>query len=57
MAESQALAAELAALVDTLVPGDHAFPPASAVGAQAKLADRLVGLRGADALAELRAVV
>jgi hypothetical protein len=57
MAETQALAAELAALVDMLVPGDHEFPSASAVGAQAKLADRLIVMRGADALAELVAVL
>lgn len=53
MTETQALAAELAALVDVLVPGDHEFPPASQIGAQAKLADRLIVMRGDGALAEL----
>jgi hypothetical protein len=57
MAETQALAAELAALVDTLIPGDREFPAASAVGAQAKLADRLSVMRGADALIELLATL
>lgn len=32
----------LAALVETLLPGDGLFPSAAAVGLQAKLADRLV---------------
>jgi len=56
--EAKALAAELAALVDVLVPGDEAFPPASEVGVQAKLADRWTLMQGegsvralADALA------
>jgi hypothetical protein len=53
MAEAKALAAELAALVDVLVPGDEAFPPASAVGVQAKLADRLILMRGEDAVPAL----
>jgi hypothetical protein len=53
MAEANALAAELAALVDLLVPGDGEFPSASEVGAQAKLADRLIVMRGDGALAEL----
>jgi hypothetical protein len=57
MVETQALTAELAALVDTLIPGDHEFPPASAVGAQAKLADRLIVMRDAAALAELCAIL
>ena len=46
-------AAELALLVDTLLPGDELFPAASAVGVQALLASRLEQLRGASALAEL----
>jgi hypothetical protein len=50
MAEAKALAAELAALVDVLVPGDEAFPPASEVGVQAKLADRLTLMRGESAV-------
>jgi hypothetical protein len=53
MAEAKALAAELAALVDVLVPGDSAFPSASEVGAQAKLADRLTLMRGEAAVREL----
>jgi hypothetical protein len=53
MAEARALAAELAALVDVLVPGDEAFPPASAVGVQAKLADRLILMRGEGAVPAL----
>lgn len=36
-----AIAATLAALVDLLLPGDDLFPPASAVGAQALLAERI----------------
>jgi hypothetical protein len=50
-----ALAAELAALVDCMVPGDDAFPSASEIGVQAKLADRLIVMRGhsaVDALTE-----
>jgi hypothetical protein len=53
MAEAKALAAELAALVDVLVPGDDAFPPASEVGVQAKLADRLILMRGEGAVRSL----
>jgi len=53
MNEAKALAAEFAALVDLLVPGDGEFPSASAVGVQAKLADRLIVLRGEAAVAEL----
>ena len=45
-----ALAAELAALVDVLVPGDGAFPCASEVGVQAKLADRWTQMRGEGAV-------
>jgi hypothetical protein len=50
MGEAKALAAELAALVDLLVPGDDAFPLASEVGVQAKLADRLTLMRGEGAV-------
>jgi hypothetical protein len=46
-------AEELAALVDVLVPGDGEFPAASTVGVQAKLADRLIVLRGDGAVTEL----
>jgi hypothetical protein len=53
MGEAKALAAELAALVDVLVPGDDAFPPASAVGVQAKLADRLALMQGDGAVQAL----
>lgn len=53
MLEAKALAAELAALVDALVPGDDEFPAASTVGVQAKLADRLIVLRGERAVAEM----
>ena len=47
------LAAELAALVEMLVPGDGEFPSASEIGVQAKLADRLVVMRGNDAVQAL----
>jgi hypothetical protein len=53
MGEAKALAAELDALVDVLVPGDGEFPCASKVGVQAKLADRLIVMRGEGAVAEL----
>ena len=53
MSDAKALAAEFAALVNLLVPGDAEFPGASAVGVQAKLADRLIVLRGERAIAEL----
>ena len=53
MSNAKALAAEFAALVDLLVPGDREFPAASEVGVQAKLADRLIVLRGDGAVAEL----
>jgi hypothetical protein len=51
--EAKALAAELAALVDVLVPGDDSFPPASEVGVQAKLADRVALMRGEGAVRAL----
>jgi hypothetical protein len=53
MGDAKALAAELAALVDVLVPGDPEFPCASEVGVQAKLADRLIVMRGREAVREL----
>lgn len=53
MSEAKALAAELAALVDVLVPGDGAFPPASEIGVQAKLCDRLIVMRGEGAMRAL----
>ena len=53
MSEAKALAAELAALVDVLVPGDGTFPSASEVGVQAKLADRLILMRGEGAVGAL----
>ena len=51
MSNAKALAAEFAALVDLLVPGDGEFPAASEVGVQAKLADRLIVMRGDGAVA------
>jgi hypothetical protein len=53
MSEAKALAAELAALVDMLVPGDGEFPCASEIGVQAKLADRLMVMRGQGAVRAL----
>ncbi|MFM9106517.1 MAG: hypothetical protein ACKOWF_07440 [Chloroflexota bacterium] len=43
----------LAAFVDEMIPGDDLFPPASAVGAQALLADRLRDRLGAEGVASL----
>lgn len=43
----------LAAFVDTLLPGDDVFPPASETGAQALLADRLRARHGASAVFDL----
>ncbi len=40
----------LAALVDTLLPGDDGWPSGATVGVQAQLAPRLVQERGEDAL-------
>jgi hypothetical protein len=51
--EPHALAETLAALVDLLLPGDKLFPPASSIGVQAKLADRLIELRDPSAVLEL----
>lgn len=46
-------AATLAAFVDALIPGDGLFPPASTVGAQALLADRLRDRLGPDGVASV----
>lgn len=43
----------LEAFVDTLLPGDALFPPASQVGAQHLLAERLRTHRGSDAVEQL----
>ena len=43
----------LAALVDTLIPGDEGWPAANVVGVQADLATRLVQERGEDALEQV----
>jgi hypothetical protein len=53
LTEPRALAETLAALVDLLLPGDELFPPASTVGVQAKLADRLIELRDPGVISEL----
>jgi hypothetical protein len=53
MNEARELAAELATLVEMMVPGDGEFPAASEIGVQAKLADRLVIMRGKDAVRTL----
>ena len=50
-------AAELALLVDALLPGDELFPAATAVGVHALLGSRLEQLRGALALAELAGAI
>ena len=43
----------LAALVDTLIPGDAGWPAAATVGVQSELATRLVQERGEDGLAKV----
>lgn len=43
----------LEAFVDTLLPGDSLFPPASQVGAQHMLAERLRAYHGSDAVERL----
>jgi hypothetical protein len=50
-------AAELALLVDALLPGDELFPAATAVGVHKLLASRLEQLRGALALGELAGAI
>ncbi|MGD9536403.1 MAG: hypothetical protein AB7P52_09475 [Alphaproteobacteria bacterium] len=49
------LAAELRALLNTLLPGDERFPSASEVGLHGVFADRLRALAGAEALSRLAA--
>ncbi len=52
-----AVAATLAAFIDVLLPGDDAFPPASAVGAHGLVADRVRNLLGGEALADFVALL
>jgi hypothetical protein len=55
---SPAIAAGLlAGLADTLIPGDEHWPSASATGAQAALATRLIEERGEPELAKLVAAI
>ncbi len=51
------LGATLAAFVDTLLPGDDLFPPASIAGTQGLLADRVRVMVGHDTLASLVAAL
>jgi hypothetical protein len=44
---------ELAALVNTMIPGDGEFPPAASVGTHGLVAGRLAKLLGRDGLARL----
>lgn len=57
MSESRRLATMLRDLVDTLIPGDERWPPASLAGVQGVLAMRLLETRGEDALAELEQAI
>ena len=50
-------AGELAALVDTLIPGDELFPSAAAVGTHGLVGPRLRQLLGGDGLARLSAAL
>jgi hypothetical protein len=50
-------AAELAALVDTMIPGDELFPSAAAVGTHGLVGPRLRQLLGRDGLARLSATL
>lgn len=50
-------AAELAALVDTMIPGDELFPSAAAVGTHGLVGPRLRQLLGRDGLARLSAAL
>lgn len=50
-------AAELAALVDTMIPGDELFPAAAAVGTHGLAGPRLRQLLGRDGLARLSAAL
>lgn len=52
-----AAAAELAALVDVLLPGDGLFPPAASVGVQWYLAERLRAAQGEAGLGRLQAAL
>ena len=47
------IAATLAAFVDAVLPGDDLFPPASAVGAQALLAERIRQRFGGSGVADV----
>lgn len=49
--------AELAALVDTMIPGDELFPSAAAVGTHGLVGPRLRQLLGRDGLARLSATL
>lgn len=51
--EPRHISETLAAFVDILLPGDALFPPASQVGAQHILAERLRAHRGSDAVERL----
>ena len=44
-------------LVDTLIPGDERWPPASLAGVQGVVAMRLLETRGEDALGELERAI
>lgn len=48
--QQQSAAVTFAALVDVLVPGDDVFPPASAVGTQDWLLDKLREMSGSEAI-------
>lgn len=50
MTDYAGIAAELAALCDTMLPGDQRFPCATAIGAQGVTMDRLRTLAGQDGL-------
>jgi hypothetical protein len=51
------IASTLAAFVDILLPGDDHFPPASTVGAQALLAERIRQRYGPEGVAEAAAAL
>ncbi len=54
---AEGLGAILAAFVDTLLPGDDLFPPASVAGTHGLLADRVRSMVGHDILASLVAAL
>ncbi|MFO1056696.1 MAG: hypothetical protein U1E53_06970 [Dongiaceae bacterium] len=56
-ATAHAQAAELAALVDILIPGDARWPAASTVGVQGVVAARLLTARGEGAVASVAAAL